>query len=72
MKIELEQVKPADIEKRSFEIIDLNCPMILTANLRQSLKERFTHLLILIMLITCAFQKMLLARHWKALKMEPA
>ena len=49
MKIELEQVKPAD-----------------------TLKERFTHLLILIMLITCAFQKMLLARHWKALKTEPA
>ena len=70
MKIELEQVKPAD--KEVLKSLNLNCPMILTANLRQSLKERFTHLLILIMLITCAFQKMLLARHWKALKMEPA
>ena len=78
MKIELEQVEPAEIENRSMEIIESELPHEIDPKLAPIIKravhtaadfEQFTQLQILIMLIICAFQRMLLIRHWKQLRM---
>ena len=57
MKVELENVKPMEIERRSFEII--------TAELKRELPAVSTQAPILITPITSAFQSMSWKKHWQ-------
>ena len=55
MKIELEQVEPAEIESRSMEIIESELPHEIDPKLAPIIKR-------------AVLQKMWLIRHWKQLK----